>query len=127
MSLTEDLINKYILENKDLIKNYICILSNTTSYTTCSYYITKGKYKNSVCGRKVLSTESPYCKVHSKYIVKSQQVSIENESVGIELTEFIYKEERLLKTKDNVVYGKFDTGYFPIGHYNELDENIEYY
>lgn len=114
-----DIINNYILENKELIRKYICKRS------TCSYYITKGKYKNNICGRKVMSEDTTLCKVHSKYTAESKEVPIETEVVGIELVEFIYKEKSFLKTKDNIVYGKFERGYFPVGEY--IDNEIIYY
>lgn len=120
---TLELINNYILENKELIRKYICKRSNEST-STCCFYITKGKYKNTVCGRKIVS--NGYCKVHSKYSVESYNIPTDK-CVGIELTEFLYNGEKLLKTIDNIVYSNFDTGYFPIGELDEESGIIDYY
>jgi hypothetical protein len=120
----ETIINNYILENKELIKNYICKNCCETTNNSCPYYITKGKYKNSVCNRKIFS--NGYCKVHSKYTVESKEVSKNTEQECIELSEFEFEGKRYLKTLDNIIYGNSERGYFPIGEYDN-EQNIIYF
>lgn len=111
----DTIINDYILENKDLIQNYIC--QKNSADNCCSYYITKGKYKNSVCKRKIF--KNGYCKVHSKYLIESTEVSINTEKTCIDLIQFEYKGQMYFKTKDNIVYGNTDRGHYPIGYFDE--------
>lgn len=110
-----NLINNYILENKEIIRKYICKKNNST----CSFYITKGKYKNTICGRKIVSSIG-YCKVHSKYNIQSKEPLSHSFSV-IELTELIYNGKKLFKTVDNIVYDNFNIGYHPIGTFDTVN------
>ncbi len=116
----DTIINNYILENKEQFKKYIC-QKNTSESDCCPFYITKGKYKSSVCQREIFS--NGYCKVHSKYLIQSKEVPINTKQTYVELIPFNLQDKLYYKTKDNVLYNEFERGHFPVGWFDE-EKNI---
>lgn len=113
----ELLINKSI-NIKDDINDYFY------KEYKCKHYITKGKYKNTICSKSAYKQQ--LCKVHYKYtdeyINKDHIKDFLDENI-IELSELKWNNKMILISKDNLVYEKFPNGYFPIGKY-EVDTNF---
>lgn len=101
----------YMFSNQLLITKNINIKSDISDFintnTKCIHFITNGKYKNTICNRKIY--KNSMCKTHSKYINKSQDKNIYDidEKNMTELTSIIYKNSIIFINDKNVVYEKY--------------------